>query len=269
MNVKDLFDLTGSVAIVTGGGSGIGHQLATGLAEAGSNLVIASRRYELCRSVCETFHEKYGIDALAVKLDVTIEEDVINMVEKTIEHYDKIDILVNNVGGSIIRDTLSSKLSEWDYIMDLNLRSVFLCSREVGKYMIKRKYGKIINIASILAGRATDWRNYYEDSDKVKRSGQLCYNATKGGIISLTRDLAAEWAKYNITVNAISPGAFLTDQTKVFPEYCIKSLCYRIPMGKFGEGDDLKGAIVLLASKSSKYLTGHNLVIDGGWTLWC
>jgi gluconate 5-dehydrogenase len=269
MNVKKLFDLTGSVAIVTGGGSGIGHMLATGLAEAGSNLVIASRRYELCKSVCEKFHEKYGIDALPVKVDVTEETDVINMIEKTVDHFKKLDILVNNVGGSKISDTVSTKVSDWDSIMDLNLRSVFLCCREAGKHMITQKYGKIINIASILAERATDWRNYYEDTDKLKTAGQLCYNTTKGGIVSLTKDLAAEWAKYNITVNAISPGAFLTDQTEVFPEYCVKSLCYRIPLGRFGDSDDLKGAVVLLASRSSKYLTGHNLLVDGGWTLWC
>ncbi len=269
MDTRELFDLTGQTAIVTGGGSGIGKMLCTGLAEAGANLVIASRRYDLCKKVADEFASECGVETLAVRADVLEEKDVARLMEKTVDRFGRIDILVNNVGGSIVRNTLSAEVSEWDHILALNLRSVFLCCREAGKYMAEKGYGKIINIASVLAGRATDFRNYYQDPEELSRAGQLSYNASKGGIVSLTTDLAVEWSKYNITVNAISPGAFLTDQTAKFPDFLVKNLCSRIPLGKFGDADDLKGAVVLLASRASKYLTGQNLVVDGGWTLWC
>lgn len=269
MNVKKLFDLKGSVAIITGGASGIGYQLAMGLGEVGANLVIASRRYKLCKSVSELFRKKFKIDSIAIKLDITKEEDVVNMVEKIMNHYGKIDILVNNAGGSIIKNTISTSLSEWNSIIDLNITGAFTCCREVGKQMIKCKYGKIINISSMYSIRAIDEGKYLEPG-KNNSWEALSYCVSKGGIINLTRQLAVNWAKYNINVNAISPGSFFTEARKdFFTEYRTNKFIDRIPMKRLGGDDDLKGAVVFLASNASRYITGQNLVVDGGCSLWC
>jgi NAD(P)-dependent dehydrogenase (short-subunit alcohol dehydrogenase family) len=150
INIRELFTLKGLVAIVTGGRTGLGYQIATGLAEAGANLVIASRNYKLCKDACDDFKKKFKVDAILVKLDATNEKDIVNMINITVEHYGKVDILVNNVGGAIISDALVTKLTDWKYIIDLNLTSIFTCCREAGKYMVERRYGKIINIASCM-----------------------------------------------------------------------------------------------------------------------
>jgi len=271
VSVKELFNLRGSVAIVTGGRTGLGLQMATGLAEAGANLVIASRNYEKCKEVSKMIKERHDVEAIALSSDVTKETDIINLINETIEYFDKLDILVNNAGGAIISDTLYTELSDWKYIMDLNVTSIFLCCREAGKYMVKRGYGKIINIASVYGLRGSDQRNYV-DSSKLKpghNRESLSFTASKGAVINLTRDLAVDWAKHNITINAISPGAFLTEATRTLDDYCKEKITYRIPMGRWGSDDDLKGAVVFLASNASKYVTGHNLIVDGGWTSWC
>jgi NAD(P)-dependent dehydrogenase (short-subunit alcohol dehydrogenase family) len=273
MDVRTLFDLKGNVAVVTGGASGLGFQMATALAEAGADLVIGSRRGDLCRSVCERMEATHKVKALAIQTDVTKEGDVVRLVGGAIERFGKIDILVNNVGGSIIRDTMSTSLAEWQSIVDLNLTSAFLCCREAGQHMRERKYGKIINIASVYGIMAADWRNYV----KPENTGYelLSYCSTKGALVNFTRDMAANWAKYNINVNAISPGGFLTEQSgrsgnadQIDAEYSRKKFFNAVPMGRFGDEDDLKGAVVYLASRASKYVTGHNLVVDGGWSIW-
>lgn len=266
MDDKKLFDLKGRVAVVTGGVSGLGHQMAEGLAEFGADLVIASRREKKCMEVCKKFISEYGTDAIAMKLDVTKEEDIINLISGTIDHYGKIDILVNNVGGAIISDTVSTRTEDWKHIFDLNVTSTFICCREAGKHMIKNKYGKIINIASVYGFIGSDSRNYMDTGEPREA---LSYSASKGAIVNLTRDLAANWAKYGITVNAISPGAFETEATKdMLSDYCKKRFNYIIPLGRIGLGDDLKGAAVLLASDASKYIVGQNIVVDGGWSVW-
>jgi gluconate 5-dehydrogenase len=267
MHVDELFDIRGKVAMVTGGSSGLGLQMAEGLAEAGANMVIGSRRRELCERVSRDLRRKHGIEAIAVKLDVTNEEDVRDAVEKRVEHFEKIDILVNNVGKANIKETLSTSLAEWNQIMVTNVSSMFLCCREAGKHMIKRKSGRIINIASVYGMRGSDWRNYVLP-EKVREL--LSYSASKGAVINITRELAVNWARYNIAVNTITPGCFLTEETRRFcDEYTINKLCSRFPMARWGEGDDLKGAVVFLASETSKYITGQNLVVDGGWSCWC
>lgn len=272
MNLKELYNLKGSVAIITGGRTGLGLQMATALAEAGANLVIASRNYEKCTEVCRNLEEKYKIKSMAFKLDVTKEKDIKDLINKTIKHYGKIDILVNNVGEGIFVDTLNTKLSDWKYIMDLNVTSIFLSCREAGKHMIAQKYGKIINIASVYGIRGINPKNYVKP-DKLKpgfNQESLNYTATKGAVINLTRDLAVSWAKYNITVNAISPGAFVTESTREFTDkYCKAAITSKIPIGRWGLDDDLKGAIIFLASDASKYVIGHNLIVDGGWSAWC
>lgn len=272
MNLKELYNLKGSIAIITGGRTGLGLQMATGLAEAGANLVIASRNYEKCMEVCRRLEEKNKIRAMAIKLDVTKEKDIKNLINKTIKQFGKIDILVNNVGEGIFVDTLNTKLSDWKYIMDLNVTSTFLCCREAGRYMIEKRYGKIINIASVYGFMGTDPKNYVEMA-RLKsgiNKESLNYNTSKGAIINLTRDLAVSWAKYNITVNAISPGAFITESTRELTDkYCKISINSKIPVGRWGSDDDLKGAVIFLASNASKYIIGQNLIVDGGWSVWC
>jgi len=271
MRIEELYNIKGATAIVTGGRTGIGLQISTALAEAGANVVIASRNYDKCIEVSKMLKREYRIKTLALKLDLTVEKDVIELAEKTVEKFGRIDILVNNSGDGIFVDTLSTELSDWKYIMDLNITGTFLCCREIGRYMVLKKYGKIINIASVYGFMGADPKNYIEP-EKLKRNNKesLNYATSKGAIINLTRELAVNWAKYNITVNAISPGAFFTESTKnIINDYCVNAIKLKIPMNRWGCEDDLKGAIIFLASDGSKYITGHNLVIDGGWSCWC
>jgi NAD(P)-dependent dehydrogenase (short-subunit alcohol dehydrogenase family) len=266
MHLTELFDLKGRVAVVTGSSSGLGLQMAEGLAEAGASLVIASRRIDVCESVSEKLRKEHGTEAMAVKMDVTREDEVVSGVEKTVARFGKIDILVNNVGKANIKETLRTSLSEWKQIMDINVGSMFLCCREAGKHMIESRYGKIINIASVYGMRGSDWRNYVKP-EMVREL--LSYSASKGAVINFTRELAVNWARYNITVNTLSPGCFLTEETKKFcDDYTINKLRDRFPLGRWGEDDDLKGAVVFLASNASKYVTGQNLIVDGGWSAW-
>ncbi len=266
MDAKELFDLTGKVAIVTGGVSGLGYQMAEGMAEFGADLVIASRREKKCKEVCKTIASKYGIDAVAMKLDVLQEKDIVDLIKNTIKHFGKIDILMNNVGGAIISDNVSTKTEDWKQIFDLNVTSTFVFCREAGKYMIQRKYGKIINIASVYGFIGSDSRNYVDTGEPREA---LSYSSSKGAIVNLTRDLAVNWIKYGITVNAISPGAFETEATKdMLTDYCRKRFNSIVPAGRMGTEDDLKGAAVFLASDASKYVIGQNIVVDGGWSSW-
>jgi len=266
LDTRKLFDLKGKVAIVTGGVSGLGHQMAEGMAEFGADLVIASRREKKCREVCKSFSSKYGIDAVAMKLDVLNESDIIRLINNTIDHFGKIDILMNNVGCAVISDTVDTSTEDWKKIFDLNVTSTFVGCREAGKHMIDRGYGKIINIASVYGFIGSDPRNYVETGEPREA---LSYSSSKGAIVNLTRELAVNWIKYGITVNAISPGAFETEATKeMLSDYCRERFNYIIPAGRMGSEDDLKGAAVFLASDASKYVIGQNITVDGGWSVW-
>lgn len=266
MNAKKLFDLKGKVAVITGGVSGLGHQMAEGLAEFGADLVIASRRENKCREVCKEFISKYDVDAVAMKLDVLKEEDIVGLINDTIDHFGKVDILINNVGGSKVSDTVSTETKDWKYVFDLNVTSTFLCCREAGRHMIKRKYGKIINIASVYGLIGSDPRNYVDTGENMEF---LSYNSSKAAILNLTRDLSVKWIKHGITVNSISPGGFETEGTrKKLNDYQRQMASLIIPAERFGGDDDLKGAAILLASDASKYMVGQNIVVDGGWSVW-
>ena len=273
MHLKKLFDLSGRVALVTGGGSGLGLQMARGLAEAGADLAIASRRGALCKEISENLTDDYGCECLPIEVDVTEENQVIAMAERVTAHFGRWDILVNNAAGSIIQAVKDTSLEDWNRILELNLTGTFLCCREAGKIMINQGGGKIINIASVYGLMGVKWKNHVRP--EVKDYELLSYTATKGGVINLTRDLAVNWAKYNINVNAVSPGGFPTEQRSrvvdselLDPSYSREHLKADIPMGRFGEDDDLKGAVVFLASDAGKYMVGHNLVVDGGWSVW-
>lgn len=257
MGVLDLFKLDGKNAIVTGSAQGLGKAMAKALGEAGANVAIVDININLARQTAEEFSEKLGRKFVAIQADVTREDDVKLMVEKVISSLGHIDILVNNAG--IVRHAPAEDMGkkDWDDVIAVNLTGVFLCSQAVGRHMIERKQGKIINIAS-MSGLIV---NYPQP--------QVAYNASKAGVIMLTKSLAVEWAKYNINVNAIAPGYMKTSMTAPFFE---KEEYRRLwieptPMKRPGEPEELGGAVVYLASDASSFMTGQVLVIDGGYTL--
>jgi NAD(P)-dependent dehydrogenase (short-subunit alcohol dehydrogenase family) len=256
MNVKDLFDLSGKTAIVTGGYTGIGRQMALALAEAGADIVVCARNYEGCAATAEEINKSTGVKTLPLKCDVSREDDVKKMVGDTLEKFGKADILVNNAGiamGGLPQDTT---LEDWEKILSVNLTGTFLCSREVGREMIKAGGGKIINISSVMG---------YQTTSAVSAPA---YVATKGAVVTLTKDLAVRWIQHNINVNAIAPGWFPTNMTEpvISPELMNKGeeLLRSIPAGRLGGEDDLKGVTVLLASPASDYIAGEVIVVDGG-----
>jgi len=244
-----LFDLSGKVAIVTGGASGIGNQMAHGLAEAGADLVLCARKLERCEEAAATMPTR----ALALPCDVSDEESVSAMVARVVHEFGRIDILVNNAGTVWGAAPEDMPLKGWQKVVDVNLTGVFLCSQAAGRVMIEKGGGKIVNIASVagLHGAPAEVAN------------SLPYHATKGGVISLTRDLAWKWARHGINVNAIAPGWFPSDMANFVIERQ-PELAERVPLGRFGGPEDLKGAVVFLASRASDYVTGHTLVVDGG-----
>jgi NAD(P)-dependent dehydrogenase (short-subunit alcohol dehydrogenase family) len=250
VSVWDFFDLSGKVAIVTGGGSGIGRQMAQGLSEAGAELVLCARKVERCEEAAARMPTR----ALAMQCDVTDADSVESMVARTVDELGRVDILVNNAGtvwGAAPEDI---PLKGWQKVVDVNLTGVFLCAQAVGRRMIERgEGGRIVNVASVagLHGAPAEVVN------------ALPYHATKGGVISLTKDLAWKWARHGINVNAIAPGWFPSDMAN-FVIDSNPELARRIPLGRFGGPEDLKGVVVFLASRASDYVTGHTLVVDGG-----
>ena len=269
MHVKDSFNLEGKVAIVTGGGSGLGLQMATALAEAGANVALASRRVELCEQRAEEM-SRLGVKTLGLKMDLTNPGEVNSMVERVVKEMGKVDILVNNSGIGKVVPTLETSLDDWNHVLAVNVTGAFLCCQAAGKYMIKQRRGKIINIASIYGVVGVDKSLYTPSEEEVFE--ELNYTTSKGALVNLTRDLAVSWARYHINVNAISPGGFVTEADRAlrekYGEAMEKKWCARTPLGRMGGDDDLKGTVVYLASDASNYVTGHNLVVDGGWLAW-
>jgi NAD(P)-dependent dehydrogenase (short-subunit alcohol dehydrogenase family) len=256
VNARDLFDLTGKTAIVTGGGSGIGRQMAQALAEAGANLVLCARKVERCEQAAGELAE-LGVKTFALACDVRDQEQVQAVVDRTREELGGVDVLVNNAGtvwGGPPEDT---PLHGWQKVVDVNLTGVFLFSQAAGRAMIEAGGGKIVNIASVagLSGAPPEVMN------------AIAYNTTKGGVISFTRDLATKWARHGIHVNAIAPGWFPSDMSNFVLE-SNPQLVEHIPLRRFGGPDDLKGAVLFLASAASDYVTGHTLVVDGGESAW-
>jgi len=249
------FDIRGQTAIVTGASSGLGVTFAETLGERGVNLVIAARRYEKLVQVAEETSRKYGVQVIPVRVDVSQEDQVVNMVNVAIEKFGSIEILVNNAGIASLSPSVDMSLEEWKKVIDVNLTGIFSCARTVAREMIKKKYGKIVNIASI----------YGAVGDIFPTAP---YYASKGAVINLTRALAIEWAPYKINVNAIAPGFFPSEMTEsVFrDEKAMKYILSRTPLGRTGEPLDLKAALTYLASPASNYVTGQTLFVDGGWT---
>jgi NAD(P)-dependent dehydrogenase (short-subunit alcohol dehydrogenase family) len=256
MNARELFDLGGKTAIVTGGGSGIGRDMAQALAEAGANVVLCARKVERCEQAASELAQ-LGVKALGLRCDVREPDEVQAVVDRTKAELGRIDVLVNNAGtvwGAPPEDT---PLHGWQKVIDVNLTGVFLFAQAVGRTMIADGGGKIVNIASVagLGGAPPEVMN------------AIAYNASKGGVIAFTRDLACKWARHGINVNAIAPGWFPSEMSRFVLDQK-PEVVEHIPLRRFGGPDDLKGAILFLASAASDYVTGHTLVVDGGESAW-
>ncbi len=237
------------VALVTGASRGIGRSISLVLAANGAKIVAVDRNLEATEAFVQELKAS-GVDAVAVCGDVTVPADVENMVKIAKETFDRLDILVNNAG--ITRDALLLRMKDddWDAVLDVNLKGAFLCSRAAAKLMSKQRYGRIINIASIVG--------------QMGNPGQANYCASKGGLIAMTKSNARELAKRNVTVNAVAPGFIATDMTNALPEKVRDELSAQIPMGKLGSADDIANSVLFLASENSSYITGQVLGVNGG-----
>ncbi|MDK2919934.1 MAG: hypothetical protein PWQ37_2667 [Candidatus Petromonas sp.] len=246
------FDLSGKVAIVTGATKGLGYGMALGLAQAGADIVVVSRTPADCEKVASEIIAM-GRDALALPTDVSKQESIQNLVDRTVEKFEKIDILVNNAGTAVTQKAEDLTEEDWDRVININLKGVFMLAQAVGREMIKQKRGKIINIASIFGF--------------VGDKAVLPYLASKGGVLQLTRGLALEWAKHNIQVNAVAPGYVMTpmNEKELSEQKIYKYITSKIPMRRLGEISEIAGAVVYLASEAANYVTGSTIVVDGGW----
>jgi NAD(P)-dependent dehydrogenase (short-subunit alcohol dehydrogenase family) len=266
MDIESMHSLKGKVALVTGGARHLGLDAAEILADAGCNLVITSRSLTNAEATARSLREKYGVEILAKSLDVSVFAEVEQVIRSAIEWKDRLDILVNNAGGSVGDGPAHLFDRDPDDITKMimvNLVGSLWCCREAGKQMAKQGTGKIINIASIAGMVGRDRRIY----DRNGMNGQpVDYAAAKAGLIGMTRDLAGLLSPMGIHVNAISPGGF---GPRMHPVGFVRDFSDKTPMGRMGADEkDLKGAIIFLASSASDYVTGHNLVVDGGFTLW-
>lgn len=250
--ILDKMRLTGKIAVVTGASRGLGRAMALGLAEAGADIALVSRGMERLKIVASEINQ-LGRKAISISADVANLDHVNAMVERTVDEFGRIDILVNNAGTTVRMSAEEFTEEAWDKVLDVNLKGAFFCAQAVGKVMIKQRSGKIINTASLLS--------------VIGVPNTAAYGVSKGAISQMTKTLAVEWAKYNINVNAIGPGYFRTDLTKPLQDDETRSaqILSRIPMQRWGDPEELKGAVVFLASEASSYMTGQTIYVDGGW----
>ncbi|WP_105994163.1 glucose 1-dehydrogenase [Staphylococcus simulans] len=257
MNILEQFRLDDKVAIVTGGAMGLGQAMATALAQAGANIVIADIQEDVAAATATTIRETEGVKATSLKVDVTNPDDVQKMVDDVVDEFGKIDILINNAGMTINAKAEEMTYEQWNKVINLNLNGVFLVAQAVGRQMIEQGYGNIINTSSMSGIIAN------------KPQEQCSYNASKAGVIMLTKSLAMEWSKYNIKVNTIAPGYMKTELTKPFFEQggaMIDDWIGFTPMGRPGLPEELGGIVVYLASDASSFAQGSVFTIDGGYT---
>lgn len=259
MSVKDRFNVNGYCSIVTGAATGLGKAMAGALAEMGSHIVIADLNQPSAEQAAEAIRSDHGVQVLTIRADVTRPDDVNRIVEQTVDAFGKIDVLINNAG--IVRNAKAEELSleDWRDVINVNLTGVFLMAQAVGRVMIRQQKGSIINISS-MSGIIVN-----------TPQGQCSYNASKAGVIALTKSLAAEWAPYGIRVNTIAPGYMKTELTRKFFDQggdITERWMQMTPMGRPGVPDDLAGIAVYLASEASAYATGGVFVVDGGYTVW-
>ncbi len=254
MGVLDLFDLSGKVSIVTGGGRGLGYAMAEGLAEAGSDVIVCSRKADVCRKAAEKI-AKVGPRVLGVGCDITDPDDIEGLKETALKEFGKIDILVNNSGATWGAPTEEYPIKGWKKVIDVNVTGTFICSRIIGKAMIAEGGGKIVNMSSVFGGVGV----ISEIMDAI------AYNTSKGAVEAFTKDLAVKWAKHKVHVNAIAPAFIETDMTQVTMERGSEHILAHVPMGRIGLLEDLKGVVVFLSSAASDYMTGGVLFVDGGY----
>ena len=254
-HIRELFDLSGRVAIVTGGSRGLGREMAEGLAESGAALTLCARRDEWLTPTVEEMRGR-GFRTEGVLCDVSKPDEVQRVVDRTVEVFGKVDILVNNAGVSWGESPETMPFDKWQKVIDINLTGAFLFAQAAGREMLKREYGRIINVSSVSGFQASVQGPHYAG-----------YAASKAGLLGLTRELAASWGRRGIRVNAIAPGFFhsrLADPAIKYAEPAIKD---RNPIPRVGDAGELKGVAVFLASDASNYVTGQVIVVDGGRTI--
>jgi len=254
--MKNYFDLKGHVAVVTGASTGLGLQMAKAFASQGANLVLLARRMNLLEENAKAITEEYGVEVLPFACDITKTEMVEAAVKATMEKFGRVDILVNNAGTGAVGPAEEITDDQFKHEMNIDLFGTFVCAREFGKEMLKAKYGRIINIASMygLVGNMI--------------VGSAPYHAAKGGVVNFTRALAAEWGKFGVTVNSICPGYFYTDlTTETLDSDYFQAIAKRsIPLERYGRSGELDTCALFLASPASTYVTGQNIAVDGGYT---
>lgn len=255
MLVKDMFDLTGKTAVITGGSIGLGALMAQGLAEAGANLVIAARKVDRCEETCSRLRE-LGVKAIPAACNVSDSEDCDHLIQTAVSEFGRLDILVNNAGYTWAADALNYPMEKWNEVFDTNLNGLFRLSMGAARVMKEQGRGKIINVTSVagLGGTAPEAQN------------TVAYNASKAAVITLTKDLAVKWARHGIYVNAIAPGFFPTHMSGKLLEKNQHLVLPRVPLNRLGGDEDLKGPIVFLCSAASDYITGICLMVEGGLT---
>ena len=254
--MADLFRLDGKVAVVIGGAGGLGKPIATGFAQQGAKLVVASRNLPNVQNVAQKIQSETASEVVAFQVDATNEQSVAQLVEQVVAKFGTVDILMNACGTTIKRPAAEFPLDDWNQQLNLNVNATMISCREFGKVMIEKKKGKIINMSSVRGTRATTW------------VGNTGYCASKGAVDMFTRALAAEWAQYNINVNAVAPSMIRTPLTEPLladPER-VKKYEARVPMKRVGGPEDMTGVTIFLASPASDYVTGQVLYLDGGLT---
>jgi len=253
-HVLDSFRLDGKVGLVTGGARGLGRTMAIALAEAGADVALSGRSAGPCEETAAEIAQATGRRAQGFAADVTKLADVERLVADVEAQFGHVDILINNAGINIRGPINQLTEADWDAVIDTNLKGPFLCARTVGPAMVKRGWGRVINLASVLG--------------KIALPGRAPYASSKAGVINLTRVLALEWAGTGVTANAICPGAFATEMNRQLLDDPVKykEFVSRIPMGRWGDLDEMAGIVVFLASPASSYVTGAALSVDGGWS---
>ena len=255
MTLKQRLDLTGRTALVTGGSRGLGLQIAQGYGEMGARVLLTARKADELEEACSQLRAQ-GVDARWIAADGAVEADIAHLAQQAIEQLGHIDILVNNAGATWGAAAEDHPVEAWDKVMNLNIRGVFLLTQAIGKAcMIPRRYGRIVNVASIagLLGNPPELMH------------TIAYNTSKGALVNFTRALASEWGRYNITVNALAPGFFPSKMTKgVLAQFGAEALAQFAPLKRIGDEEDLKGAALLFASDAGQHITGQILAVDGG-----